>query len=66
MFLLKADDSYSDFYAGKTYVHQGSFYPVRCTHDKARRYTSRKRAENASVTVSDKTGQSFSVYEVSE
>lgn len=35
------------WYSGKNYMYQGEFYPVTGSEQEAKRYTSKKRAENA-------------------
>lgn len=35
------------WYSGKKYMYQGEFYPVTGSEQEAKRYTSKKRAENA-------------------
>lgn len=44
----------SEFYAGKTYIYQGGLFPVYASKDEAKRYTSRKRAENAAAKLNKK------------
>lgn len=43
-----------EFYAGKTYIYQGGLFPCYASKDEAKRYTSRKRAENAAAKLNRK------------
>lgn len=60
--LLNQHKNVTDYYAGKTYVYQGGIFPCLCDQEKAKRYMSRKRAENAASALSGST----EVIEVSE
>ncbi|ALS09976.1 hypothetical protein ABE82_26560 (plasmid) [Paenibacillus peoriae] len=55
----------TDFYAGKTYIHQGQYFPCLADNEKpTKKYSSRKRAERAASKLKDKTGQTCEVMEV--
>lgn len=56
----------NEFYLGKNYVYQGGWFPCFCSKDKAKRYTSRKSAENAAEAVANRTGVRFEAIELTQ
>lgn len=59
----------TEYYTGKTYRLQGCVYPVTTTNkysDEVKRYTSKKRAENACESLNLKSWRLFKVYELEE
>lgn len=65
MFALYCGDLGGSWYAGKNYIYQGGFFPSICEKEGAKRYSSRKRAENAAKAVAERTGVSFDVIDLS-
>jgi hypothetical protein len=63
MFVLAAKDHFSmNYYTGKTYIVEGECYPCLSGDIKeAKRYTTRKRAENARLALNRKVGMNFMV-----
>jgi hypothetical protein len=67
VFVLAADLTFAgiEYYAGKTYIFQGEYYPVLCNRvEEAKQYTLRGRADNACIKLSKKVGRTFKVVEV--
>ncbi|QDY81912.1 hypothetical protein FQU75_00050 [Paenibacillus polymyxa] len=55
----------TDVYAGKTYIHQGQYFPCLVdSENPAKKYSNRKIAERAASRLKDKTGQTCEVMEV--
>lgn len=66
MFVLATQTSfgiYNEYYLGETYIYQGSYYPSIGRLDEAKNYKSRKLAENALKTLSNKVGETFIIKE---
>lgn len=56
-----------EYYLGKTYVYQGGLFPCYCKKSDAKRYKSRKVAENACEKLNEKIGDDrFEVIEIEE
>lgn len=51
------------FYLGNTYTHQGECFPATGRESDAKRYTSKKRAENAAASLEKKCDDKFEVQE---
>lgn len=55
-----------EYYRGNTYIHQGETFPAAGNLSEAKRYSSKKRAENAVKVLEQKCGDDFYVEEVEE
>jgi hypothetical protein len=54
-----------EFYAGKTYIVQGEYYPVTTNKkEEAKVYTSKARAENSCNKLINKVGRLFEIVEI--
>lgn len=60
------DGKSSCFYLGSTYVYQGGVYPSLGFKDEAKRYKSKKRAENAVTSLKRKCEGDFDVVQADE
>ncbi|CAH1058790.1 hypothetical protein PAECIP111894_04976 [Paenibacillus pseudetheri] len=56
----------SEFYRGNTYTHQGETFPAGCKLSEAKRYSSKKRAENTVTVLERKCDDKFCVHEIEE
>jgi hypothetical protein len=52
-----------DYYSGKTYTHQGETFPCVCKRDEAKRYKSKKIADNVAERLAGKCDDDFCVEE---
>jgi len=60
--LVEHNYHYKDYYVGKTYIVLSEYYPwVSNNRNEAKKYTTRKRAENACIVLNKKVGRSFQV-----
>jgi len=55
-----------DYYRGNTYTHQGETFPATAKLSEAKRYSSKKRAENAVKSLNQKCDDDFDIEEVAE
>ncbi len=55
-----------DYYSGKTYTHQGETFPCVCKRDEAKRYKSKKIADNVAKTLDRKCDEDFDVQEIED
>ena len=66
-FIIAMPDGFkTDYYGGSTYVHQGETFPSLVGRDEAKRYKSKKVAENSAKSLSEKCGCDCYAIEVSE
>lgn len=66
-FIIVIPEGYgNDYYGGSTFVHQGEIFPSLVMRDEAKRYKSRKVAENSAKALGKKCGCDHYVMEVPE
>lgn len=54
-----AHGSWTEYYGGKTYIHQGETWAAFVQRNDAKRYFSKRRAENAAESLGNKVGYTF-------
>lgn len=59
-----AHGSWVEYYSGKTYTYHGECFAVIVKRDEAKIYKSKKRAELAAESLSEKVGERFIVEEI--
>lgn len=64
MFVLveKCNVFHSDYYTGKSYIHQNDFYPcITSNINEAKKYSTKKIAKNSCGKLNNKIGRNFEV-----
>lgn len=57
---------HNEYYLGKTYIYQGSYFPCVCELNKAKKYSHRMKAQRAVKSLNDKVSQNYGNFDVLE